>query len=37
MDLGLETVDMLARLQLRVRRLGCELRIAGAPAPLREL
>ena len=28
---------MLARLQLRVRRLGGELRITEAPAPLREL
>ena len=37
MDLGLETVDMLARLQLRVRRLGGELRITGAPPRLREL
>jgi len=37
MDLGLETVDMLARLQLRIRRLGGDLRITGAPAQVREL
>jgi len=30
-------VDQLARLQLAARRLGCSLRLRGAPSQLREL
>jgi hypothetical protein len=30
-------VDQLARLQLAARRLGCSLRLRGAPSRLREL
>lgn len=33
----LQTIDELARLQLGLRRAGCELCLAGASAPLREL
>lgn len=31
------TVDALARLQLAARRKGCQVRLRGAPDPLREL
>lgn len=34
---GLWVVDQLARLQLAARRLGCSLRLRGAPSQLREL
>jgi hypothetical protein len=37
MDIGLETVDALARLQLALRRAGGELRVVGPPEELREL
>jgi hypothetical protein len=33
----LRVVDQLARLQLAARRLGCSLRLRGAPSQLREL
>jgi STAS domain len=33
----LSVVDQLARLQLAARRLGCSLRLRGAPSQLREL
>ena len=36
-DADLATVDALARLRLRARRLGCELRLEHASAQLRDL
>ena len=36
-DADLGTVDALARLRLRARRLGCDVRLEHAPAELRDL